>query len=888
MAEIIVSTTVLILIVLILRRITFGRISMGMRYAMWLLVVVRLLLPVSFGSSPVSVLNLVWTDIYFAEVTRNGMDGRQQDKADGMSHGGVDKEETEKSAQMSVGVSDALISRKTAAAADLRAEDSGKMPDITGTYHAADFGKTADVWVENNEKMADAGIGNTGNISVGGLADTNMSGDSGADKDTAGVSGDGGKPFFVIGKFISVGTDGIVLGYAFLTIWLAGAAVVGGYMLIAQARLIRQIRRMRKAVSRNQLPVLWAERLEKHRLQVYTVAGLPSPCMAGRSIYILPELLENGEQLAHVLAHEYAHAVQQDTLWALIRSMLCAVYWFHPLVWVTAYEAKQDSELAADERAIRFLGEPERYAYGRTLLDFLGGGHRKGGCTGMVLTMDGSGKRIKERVFMIAGKKKKSGIATGIVVFIMLLACGCSFTGAEKKEADGAESVRAQNEETEASAAWQAANGKTETDAAGQLESGKTQDNQEESRTGEQLEKADVGESAEDTDKIMESLEERENELLLRQKEIETGLSSMNEAAEHNRQKLQTTLTAKIAELDAAEGISEQAENAIFIEKAIEALEKDLEELETGLQERVENLNAEREQIQKEIDIIGSKKKKIITGKFMEMLAGTNDSGLASAAAIDPDEYYDYLYNEKQNPLEDGKWYLLCRDEEDGIDFYGLFTEEFGCRGIKTLIAGDVNTFDIPWGVMSLGIEVMMLEQAEDGTPRSFAFQVCAENTGRSEVWNLYLADRYDTGTIELYSFEEEEWQEQFGATRFKVDGEEAKVSVDAYAYGDGYRYPVYIDISAYQDYKVEEVVWDGSTVGFRFYHGADGKAGSPITFQTAVGLKLAGEEEIQYSGLSLIECPLIVKGTFGDRECALGAPTVSEKNVCGMLRTVP
>ena len=575
-------------------------------------------------------------------------------------------------------------------------------------------------------------------------------------------------------------------------------------MLIGQVRLVGHLRRIRKAVSPDRLPDVWASRLEKHRMQVYTVAGLPSPCMAGRSIYILPELLEDREQLAHVLAHEYAHGVQKDTLWAFLRSVLCAVYWFYPFAWVTAYEAKQDSELAADERAIGLLGEPERYAYGRTLLAFLGGGHRGSSCTGMVLTMDGSGKRIKERVFMIAGKKKKSSIAAGVVVLIMLLACGCSFTGAEKEETDAAESSMTVRDKADADTDGQAENGQ---DAAGHEENGK------------------------------DTAGREEND--------------------------QVTNTGGEDVLTVVEGAGENAEVTIETKEQPEKEESDPDKIE-------------------------SKKKETATEKFTEMLAGTDDSGLASAAGIEPAEYYDDLYRDKKNPLEDGNWYLLRRDEEDGIDFYGLFTEEFGCRGVKTLIDGDVNTFDIPWAVTSRGIEVMMFEKAEDGRPRSFAFQVCAENTGRSEVWNLYLADRYDTGTIELYSFEKEEWQEQFESVRFQVDEEAAKVSVDTYAYGDAVRHPGVIDISEYRSYKVEKAVWDGSTAGFRFDREADTETESTITFLTTIGLKLAGEEEIQSSGLSMIECPVTMKGSFGDRECVLGAPVVSETSVCGMRRTVP
>ena len=59
MLEWIASSCALILVVLLLRRLLRGRIGPGLQYALWLLVLVRLLLPVSFGAARVSVQNLV-------------------------------------------------------------------------------------------------------------------------------------------------------------------------------------------------------------------------------------------------------------------------------------------------------------------------------------------------------------------------------------------------------------------------------------------------------------------------------------------------------------------------------------------------------------------------------------------------------------------------------------------------------------------------------------------------------------------------------------------------------------------------------------------------------------------------------------------------------------
>ena len=57
MIQWIIASSCLILMILIIRRIFSGKISARFQYALWLLVVVRLLLPVNLGNSVLSIEN---------------------------------------------------------------------------------------------------------------------------------------------------------------------------------------------------------------------------------------------------------------------------------------------------------------------------------------------------------------------------------------------------------------------------------------------------------------------------------------------------------------------------------------------------------------------------------------------------------------------------------------------------------------------------------------------------------------------------------------------------------------------------------------------------------------------------------------------------------------
>ena len=58
MIGLLISASVLILVIIFLRRVFRGKISMRVQYALWLLVALRLLVPFEFGSSPLSLQNL--------------------------------------------------------------------------------------------------------------------------------------------------------------------------------------------------------------------------------------------------------------------------------------------------------------------------------------------------------------------------------------------------------------------------------------------------------------------------------------------------------------------------------------------------------------------------------------------------------------------------------------------------------------------------------------------------------------------------------------------------------------------------------------------------------------------------------------------------------------
>jgi tetratricopeptide (TPR) repeat protein/Zn-dependent protease with chaperone function len=63
-----------------------------------------------------------------------------------------------------------------------------------------------------------------------------------------------------------------------------------------------------------------------------------------------------------MLAHELAHLAARDPLWYLLADVLCALLWWHPLVWWARSQLHTASELSADEASLFVEGGPQSLA----------------------------------------------------------------------------------------------------------------------------------------------------------------------------------------------------------------------------------------------------------------------------------------------------------------------------------------------------------------------------------------------------------------------------------------------------------------------------------------------------------------------------------------------
>lgn len=88
------------------------------------------------------------------------------------------------------------------------------------------------------------------------------------------------------------------------------------------------------------------------------VWGLRRPCI------LLPSEAAEwpAERMRIVLAHELAHVKRWDALTQIVATATCAVYWFHPLVWLARHRLRTECEHASDDLVLATGARPSDYA----------------------------------------------------------------------------------------------------------------------------------------------------------------------------------------------------------------------------------------------------------------------------------------------------------------------------------------------------------------------------------------------------------------------------------------------------------------------------------------------------------------------------------------------
>ena len=363
MKEILITSSVMILAVIALRFLFRGRVSRRLIYGAWLLVALRLLIPIQFGQLDFSVLTQAKpvTDA----ITQIGQQPISGPSREELYPDALREQISQGSPVFIPEIQDQV---------DTEIQHSGR-PAVDVYDEYLDTNEAEEILLPEVNQQIETAVSEKAAPSLGQIA---------------------------------------------LWIWLGGMVVMAGWFLCVNLSLHHSLR-----LSAVDFPT-------NSPIPVKVSPILASPCLFGLFrpvIYLTPACTEDDRHLRHVLTHEQTHLRHADHIWAWVRCLCLCIYWFNPLVWVAAYLSKRDCELACDEAALKILGEEERLAYGRTLVDMVALNPAPGQLLETATAMHESKKQLKERVNRIVKKPKLFLTAAIALLLVLTIVTGCAFTG---------------------------------------------------------------------------------------------------------------------------------------------------------------------------------------------------------------------------------------------------------------------------------------------------------------------------------------------------------------------------------------------------------------------------------------------------------------------------
>lgn len=160
--------------------------------------------------------------------------------------------------------------------------------------------------------------------------------------------------------------------------WLLGAILFLTITVLRYLRFRSWIKRQTPVETNDiesQVSALAKKLKLRRKVRVNVVDAEFGPAVVGllHPTIVLPNSIVAGkaaEELEPILGHELIHLRRGDIYWSVLQVVACSLMWFHPLVWLASRNVTRESEKCCDEETIANF-QCDRANYARVLVDIL-------------------------------------------------------------------------------------------------------------------------------------------------------------------------------------------------------------------------------------------------------------------------------------------------------------------------------------------------------------------------------------------------------------------------------------------------------------------------------------------------------------------------------------
>ena len=159
-----------------------------------------------------------------------------------------------------------------------------------------------------------------------------------------------------------------------LALWIAGAVVLTEYHVIGFLNIREWFRRYSRHCTDEQLCAKLAAVCDAYCVktvpQIFICGNISSPMLLGyrHTILLMPDSPYTEAELTMIFCHEMQHKKSGDLWYKLLLMFVCDLYWFNPVMWLMKKLAYQDVECVCDTLVMRRLSAEEQKTYGMTVL----------------------------------------------------------------------------------------------------------------------------------------------------------------------------------------------------------------------------------------------------------------------------------------------------------------------------------------------------------------------------------------------------------------------------------------------------------------------------------------------------------------------------------------